>query len=140
MCEADQETWMDATLWWQGWQTTVRNLLTAGWQISRRRRFAKRARVRCVGEYIYLTHVERAMIARFSVDYEANSADDYRGMVMLDFMLTRKQLNRASVKETLREIGAEDVADLLDLIKEIQSSYARPTPPPARVVHFRKAA
>jgi hypothetical protein len=139
--ERGEERWRQALLWFRGWQTSVQNLMTAGWEFRVKRHFTARTldsgrvSLRCDGHYIYLNHPDLALFGRFTM-----FKDVEQDVYMLDFMVTRKQLRRAALKTTITEIGAEDIGELLDLIKELQSDYPTPKPPPARVLTFKKAA
>lgn len=134
---------------WNGWITTLENLLEAGWEVEDRPRFHKYARhsqLRKTGSYVYLRNPRHAMLCRLTVEVDEG---DYHAPWEADFMITAKQFrHRDKTQRSVADLTdtgftPDDIPALLNVISELQKQYPKPKTtvlPSAEIIKLLHAA
>lgn len=121
------EDWRDKEIWWNGFSTTIGQLLTTGWELKRKCRWSKSARGRPLtlkGEYWYFTNKHACTVLRIHI----NSLNIGQSAFAANFMVHRKQMNRTPIRinnKQRMEFEPEDVPALLAIIQDLQKEYPK---------------
>lgn len=129
MCDADIE--IPERLIWDGWETTLTELIAKGWVVTTRPKYhnwrdsynSNRSNA-----YMYIRNYKTKMIGRLRIDVEGSYINGNERVGVLDY-LTHEKTRRVKpnpVYDT-RDLTVDDIPLLMKLILELQSEY-----PPAR--------
>lgn len=115
----------DVIITWKGFRARRLDLLQQGWNEYSKHSWKRTEQgnlIHHIGDHYYLRHPDHFMLGRFFVPRNSEKTE-----YELDFMINLKQHQRRLIKNRAEyNFGKEDIAELLEVILQLQKEYPKP--------------